>query len=114
MYVPSPQITPRARDLAARLAAAIREARQDDPALTDLEVRQALHLARREAAGGVAGGLVIALLGGLVALGLAVMLLYRKRGGSLPVEPKWLVLGVLTLLVLVVLVVAVARRRRRQ
>jgi len=114
-YVPAPEPSPRARRLAVELEDTIERFEQDQGALDDLEVRQALGIVERSTAGSACGSAVAIKLAlvSACALGVLVLGLVLARGGGLPMLGRVpVVMGLVLGLLAVGAVVAFATAKR--
>jgi len=111
-FVPTPPretTSPRAQDLANRIASLIADYQRSHPDLGARDVADALRAAAGEGGGRRSDQerrLVAAMLGGVVALAMGVYLFFRQSG-----EAPWAGAGVVAAMVVAVAVVALLRRR---
>ncbi|MHC5002428.1 MAG: hypothetical protein ACYTJ0_04830 [Planctomycetota bacterium] len=111
MYVPTnPGPSPLARELGEQIALFVREYRQDNAELTDLDVEHALRLARGQLRGGAGSTRTVALIAGGLALtaGLGLFLIISRGSGG--AAPPYIVLAVIVAVFIAMLGVAAVRR----
>lgn len=115
-YVPivvpiPPPTSPRARELADRLAHVLLEFEQTHPSLTNEEVRQATQLAlqKRRGGGTLAGPILVGAVGLMVFAGLVAFYLI-ERGGAASAGASFPMIAVIGLIAVVGALVAVLRR----
>jgi len=106
-FVPPPEATPQARDLANRITQVIQQFRQQYPALTERDIREAVRLATGRSGGQSALRQRAVVLGALAAAAGGLMVyLTRNNGQGLPS------FGVLAIVVAVAIAAIAARASR--
>ena len=114
IHVPTPPPAPskKARELAAKLAELVRILRREDPSISRGEVEQGMRLAqdelRRELGGGSSRALIITLLAGLLALGVAGFFM-SANPSTIQAKPM-IIIGVIAALGLLGLIAAASKR----